>query len=230
MSYMKTHRATEIEFDKLECGNIQQYQKDSPFSKSIPIMYEGAPCTVQTPWVKLLFGMQTYAYKGAGELARWSLALEIGNESIEHDAFSDFLTAIDDEAKKLDTLGPGGTYFSAIRASSNPEKYLPHIRVKVGEKYIADHQQLVADHYANLISDDELKQKRSKLKANIELHMDGEHIHCPSFGYLETVLKHGMKVRAVLKVNPVWFNHKQQYGVSYRLLRMEIAKFDSSFV
>lgn len=86
MSYMKTCEAVDISFDKLQCDTRKEYSNDSVFSQSIPILYEGA---------RLLFGLQCYQYGGVAEIERYSVCLEVSDETAEHEAFGEFTKAID---------------------------------------------------------------------------------------------------------------------------------------
>ena len=225
--YVQVKSISDIDISKIELGTPREHTDDSNFSQSIPILYEQCPLQIQTPWLDLLFGLQTYQYEEG--MTRFSLCLNLDPVDDQVEKAIAFFNYIDAEAQTLQNMNETDyQYFSAIRPPTNP-KFDPHLRVKIGEWKRYQHERMAAKLKSGDITREKYLEFIQTLQLNVDLDTGDKVIRHPTVQVLSNYCKHRTKIRCLLKVNPIWYNKNKKFGVSYRVTKIQIGRYNKEF-
>ena len=186
----------EVDTDQFTVGSKRVF--GGPDDWSMPIFYDGLPMQLQTPWLRNVFGMNSYTNPGGK--TSYSLSFQLSDTG-DDAQFTAFLTGLDDHFKDL--VPVEANYHSSVRPctkldESGHPKYPPTFRVKLKAKF---------DKF-----DCDLMQNQESKKWTINEAMNGK-----------GGINHGDQCRLILELLPVW-SAGGRWGTSWKALSIQVLK------
>lgn len=235
--FAKVYTIQEIDLNKIDLSKERYHNNNNGMkTKSIPITYNNQPFQIQTPWIRQLFPIQKYKYN-ENSITRFSLCLRLDDENNDQKIFRQFLQFMDERAMEItssddtkENKESEPKYFSAIIKPKN-KAFNDHLRLKIGEYRQSRHQNFLRGLRQGKHNLKEYDDFLQTIVLNIKLDLgNGEVIDHPTLEVLQQNCRPNTLLRSIIKVNPIWWNQKNQSGISYRVTCIQIARLDDEFI
>ena len=201
--YGATLFAHEIELDKFVWGDLIRKNENDV---CIPLQYDQGPLRIQTPWMKNVFGIQSYSNPGS-TTTKYSISLNLKPVNDEVKAFDNAIRNLESEIQASDLGFKSSEFFSSIRAGK--PGFPDHIRIKIPANKDTLKMKL-------FIGTEDKRQDEEDTKP---LHK--RKINPVPLTTAKEFIKHGKVMRLVIELNPIW-SAGGKYGISWKVIRVQV--------